>query len=351
MKKTALLIIVFSALLIGLINEGIIDQDKVSSLITSLAVEEVKEPQIMQETAPDIRIAFCPSDDCESMMLGSLETAQKSIHCAFFDLDLPDVIEKLIERSKEMDVKLVLDNDNWKQLEEYKLDFAIKDTSSQLSHNKFCIIDNATIITGSTNPTVNGVTKNNNNLLIIESRHLAKNHEDEFQELWNKEFGKGATTQDPEVMLNNKTRIRSYFCPEDWCANKIIFELEKADSTIHFMTFSFTHDGIGDKIIEKHDQGVEVKGLFEKQQVASNKEYSEYQRMLDAGITDIKTDSNPANMHHKVFIIDEKTVITGSMNPTKNGDEENDENILIIDDPNIAKLFLNEFYRLYNAGI
>ena len=45
----------------------------------------------------------------------------------------------------------------------------------------------------------------------------------------------------------------------------------------------------------------------------------------------IKFDNNkPGKMHHKVFIIDNKTVITGSYNPTKNGNENNDENILII---------------------
>ncbi len=51
-------------------------------------------------------------------------------------------------------------------------------------------------------------------------------------------------------------------------------------------------------------------------------------------------------MHHKVLIIDEETVITGSFNPTKNGDEGNDENVLIIHDKEIAKKFLGEFNYL-----
>ena len=64
-----------------------------------------------------------------------------------------------------------------------------------------------------------------------------------------------------------------------------------------------------------------------------------------------KVDSNSANMHHKVFIIDEKTVILGSYNPTNNGNTNNDENILIIKEENIAKLFLEEFELLWGDDV
>ena len=48
-------------------------------------------------------------------------------------------------------------------------------------------------------------------------------------------------------------------------------------------------------------------------------------------------------MHHKVCIIDEKIVVTGSFNPTGSGDYRNDENILIIHNEEIAKRFVEEF--------
>jgi len=52
-------------------------------------------------------------------------------------------------------------------------------------------------------------------------------------------------------------------------------------------------------------------------------------------------------MHHKVFIIDNETVITGSFNPTKNADLRNDENILIIHNKWIAKKYLKEFEKVW----
>jgi len=53
-------------------------------------------------------------------------------------------------------------------------------------------------------------------------------------------------------------------------------------------------------------------------------------------------------MHHKVFIIDGKTVITGSMNPTGSGNKRNDENMLIIHNEKVVNKFLEEFEDLWN---
>ena len=42
-------------------------------------------------------------------------------------------------------------------------------------------------------------------------------------------------------------------------------------------------------------------------------------------------------------MIDNETVITGSFNPSQNADISNDENLLIIHDEDISKMFLDEF--------
>ena len=52
-------------------------------------------------------------------------------------------------------------------------------------------------------------------------------------------------------------------------------------------------------------------------------------------------------MHHKVIVIDGKKVITGSYNFSKSANKKNDENIIIIDNADIANQYLDEFKRLY----
>ncbi|MBS1266551.1 MAG: hypothetical protein MAG795_00518 [Candidatus Woesearchaeota archaeon] len=48
-------------------------------------------------------------------------------------------------------------------------------------------------------------------------------------------------------------------------------------------------------------------------------------------------------MHHKVFIIDNRTLITGSYNLTMSADKRNDENMLIIEESKLPQRFLHEF--------
>jgi phosphatidylserine/phosphatidylglycerophosphate/cardiolipin synthase-like enzyme len=65
--------------------------------------------------------------------------------------------------------------------------------------------------------------------------------------------------------------------------------------------------------------------------------FSEYPKLLSAGINVSLYGTGKKLLHSKVFVIDSKIVITGSYNPTSNGDTVNDENILIIYNEEIAK--------------
>ena len=50
----------------------------------------------------------------------------------------------------------------------------------------------------------------------------------------------------------------------------------------------------------------------------------------------------------KSIIIDEKYVVLGSMNYTKSGEKYNDENVLIIKNPELASRFREKFLYFYN---
>ncbi|MEA3515371.1 MAG: phospholipase D-like domain-containing protein [Nanoarchaeota archaeon] len=284
-------------------------------------------------------IYFCPQDNCSYHLASFIAEANNSVHCAFFDIKLREVLSSLADKSGNADVKLVIDNKNKRGLVEGNV---LYDTSEQLSHNKFCVIDRKIVWTGSFNPTERGNTKNNNNAIVIYSAQLAENYEKEFSELWKGDFGKGEKTKIKVINISGMI-VENYFCPEDNCAAKVIGEIRNARESVYFMTFSFTHEGVADALLFLN-KSIEIKGIFEKSQGGSK--YSQFRRLEGFGLDVIK-DSNPYNMHHKVFIIDNKTVITGSFNPTKSGDLRNDENMLIIHDERIANRFIEEFVRLW----
>ncbi len=293
---------------------------------------------IPSETNKEIEVYFCPKDNCVDVLIDVIDGATKSAHCTFFDVDLKNLTSLIAGKSQTADVKLVVDNENYGPITGPGVR---KDTSKQYTHNKFCIIDDKIVVTGSFNPTLSEAYANNNNLIVIYSKYLAQNYEDEFTELWNGKFGEGEKVNYPVMYLNNH-EIDNYFCPEDKCSEKIIEEINNAEKSIYFMAFSFTNEAIGDAIL--FNKKADIKGLFEKR--GSGTEYSQYGRFKDFGL-DVRLDKNPSTMHHKVFIIDNRTVITGSMNPTGSGDFRNDENILIIHDREIAGKYLEEFEGLF----
>lgn len=326
-KKKNIILMIILIILIFLLHE----QESLIGLIAQDTATETNRPP---------ELYFCPHDSCEMRLATVLENANVSIHCAIYDVELPEIIDILKDKKNEIDVKLVTDKDNTKHLE--GIEYVTNAGTHQLMHNKFCVIDDEIVFTGSYNPTITGKI-NDNNMLIIYSRYIALNYEREFSELSGKVFGKGDQTPYPVITLNGM-RIENYFCPEDECAEHVMEILGGASESIDFMTFSFTHDGIGNQIIAKHIAGVKVRGVFEKFQ---NSQWNEYSKMNDSGI-EARWDANPKNMHHKVFIVDGKIVVTGSFNPTKAGDTKNDENVLIIHDKEIADKYLMEFLRVYD---
>lgn len=291
------------------------------------------------EDSIEIEVHFCPRDDCQNIIEGTINNAESSVHCAFFDLDLKDLIKTIVRKSHEADVKVVIDKNNYE--EQIKGPGIKVANSKQYMHNKFCIIDNNIVLTGSTNPTDNGVNFNNNNLIILKSKYLVENYEDEFEELWNGIYTAGDDVKYKKISSDNIV-LENYFCPEDNCKEKVIQAINNAKENVYFMTFSFTDEEIADALLSSN---IDIKGIFEN--FGAGSQYSQYNRLKDFGI-DVKRDKNKKTMHHKVFIIDNETVITGSYNPTGSGNYRNDENILIIHNKEIAQEFVEEFELLWN---
>ena len=329
------------------------------SITGSSIIEQEKESKniLIEESTVPIEIYFCATNNCTTELGNWLNAAEKKIHCAFFELELEEIKTILVEKSTHMDVKLIVDANYIDEVENMAVDIH-NDTRTAFMHNKFCILDDKAVWTGSFNPTYRGANKNDNNAVFIQSQNLAENYEQEFEEMWNGVYGAGNTTIKTEMMLNN-IKIENYFIPEDAKSDvllssengnhktfgRLIDLINQANHSVKFMTFSFTDDSVGNALVRAFERkNVQVQGVFEKSQ---NNKYLEKTKLENAGI-EVRWDGNPANMHHKVFIIDETIVYTGSANPSTNGFWRNDENILIIHDADIAALYVAEFERIWN---
>ena len=226
----------------------------------------------------------------------------------------------------------------------------IDDQRGALMHNKFWIFDQKMVWTGSTNITENGTLRNNNNVVLIESPALAAIYEREFQEMWaDVAFGpRSPSTIEQQNVVIDGTALSVRFGPEDDVGSLLADMLARAQSQIRFMAFAFTHDEMGAAILSRAQDGVDVAGIFEER--GSETEFSELQTLYCAGVP-VLQDGNPRILHHKVLIIDKNTVVTGSFNFSKNADESNDENIIIIQNAEIAAEYLKEFERRWDEAL
>jgi phosphatidylserine/phosphatidylglycerophosphate/cardiolipin synthase-like enzyme len=289
--------------------------------------------------------------------------AEASVDLAAYDLDLARVANALIAAHRDgVRVRVVVESDNADEEAVAELQregiFVVEDErDSGLMHNKFVVIDEQWVWTGSWNLTENGTYRNNNNAVLIASAALAENYTAEFEEMFTGQFGPSSPTGtlNPRIIITSKTdegqerqiEMENYFAPEDEVAAEIIAEIERAQSRIRFLAFTFTSDEIADAMLTRVEAGVVVQGVIEDRN--AERDYSEYDR-LQAEVHDVLPDGNPYIMHHKVIIIDDETVILGSYNFTASAEEDNDENVLIIHDPEVATLFVDEFGRVYEQA-
>ncbi len=293
-------------------------------------------------------------------LIEHINRAEQTIHIASFEFNLTPVAEALIAaHQRGVEVQWVTDDEHGIEADTEdghgqfamlkKAGIVVKDDDrSALMHNKFWIFDEHTVWTGSTNITINGNFRNNNNVLTVAVPEVATLYEREFAEMWNGAFGPTSpSTGEAQIVQVNETRVQVLFAAEDDVIDKLIPLIEKTQHHIRFMAFSFTHDEMGRAILTRAESGVDVKGIFETR--GSETAYSEMPTLYCAGVP-VRQDGNPGTFHHKVLIIDEQTLVTGSLNFSDNANESNDENVIILHEPNIAAQYLQEFERRWSEA-
>jgi phosphatidylserine/phosphatidylglycerophosphate/cardiolipin synthase-like enzyme len=157
----------------------------------------------------------------------------------------------------------------------------------------------------------------------------------------------GATAPYPPLTINGN-QVEIYFSPDNGVTKQIVDLVGRAQDSIYFLAYSFTSDDIGAAIIRRAQEGVRVAGVMDADQVLSN-QGTEYDKFMQAGL-DVRKDGNEGLMHHKVIIIDQRIVITGSYNFTNSAETQNDENVVIIFSPVIAAKYLEEFQKVYKQA-
>ena len=294
----------------------------------------------------------------EDALAASIDKSIRSLDIAAFELN-SDAIFTAILRAHRRGVTVRIVTDDKHGLEDAR-DSAIRDLQragipvvddgrAGLMHNKFIIVDGRIVWTGSWNLTVNGSYRNNNNALVLDDSRAARAYQDEFEEMFLRgEFGPRSSDDGVVSFRRGDGEVSIIFASEADELSALIEEIARAESAIRFMVFVFSLDELAEAMLQQTtDPAITIQGIFEKRN--STASWSQLPALHCAGAA-IRQDGNRYILHHKVIILDEDTVITGSFNYSGSAANRNDENIIIIRDAAIAALYLDEWRRMWDGA-
>jgi len=263
--------------------------------------------------------AWFPENPLTEALVEAIDKAKKSAVGSFFQINEPKVISALV-RAKErgVDVRLTSDNDyaeNKSYVEGYavlkKAGIDLKfDITTALSHNKFLVIDDEKVWSGSFNPIEDEAARvHADNAVFFHSTELAQAQRAEFEIMYGGKFGVSkrddgiagleafvdgtsvelrfspglsdgqakaraealAATGDPvqacqAVTKGDKPVLEDRYRNVYPCGGPIDLlysEVARATSSIYFMEFSLALDDLNAIMKERMAKGVEVKGVVD----------------------------------------------------------------------------------------
>ncbi|RLE25649.1 MAG: endonuclease [Acidobacteria bacterium] len=152
-----------------------------------------------------------------------------------------------------------------------------------------------------------------------------------------------AATRKPSPPVS---KAEVFFSPGPDCANRLIGLLGGLQNTAELCVFTITDNRITQAIHDAHRRGVRVRIISDNWKATDRG--SDIERLEQAGVP-VALDSSPAHMHHKFALFDDRLVATGSYNWTRSAAEENQENLVVSDHPELLSRFSQEFERLWKA--
>ena len=147
-----------------------------------------------------------------------------------------------------------------------------------------------------------------------------------------------------EKTLEGPSLAEAHFSPGDDCLRAIERFLGRARRAVDVCVFTITDDRLASALLDAHGRGIAVRILTDDAKAEDLG--SDVDRLAQAGIP-VRIDRSPFHMHHKFAVADGKSVLTGSYNWTRGAARDNEENLIVTDEPRLIAAFVTAFERLW----
>lgn len=158
----------------------------------------------------------------------------------------------------------------------------------------------------------------------------------------------GEPASRPAAAFNDQRQVEWAFTQEGHHPEQLLIDsIESAERTLDVAIYSLTHPDIVKAIKEAHQRGVAVRLITDKSQLAG-KSQTEAAKILGSAGVPMKVNTHSGLMHHKMTVVDQRSITTGSFNYSKAASTRNDELLMLIHDEQIAASFAQHFDSLWN---
>lgn len=230
-----------------------------------------------------------------------------------------------------------------KLLEKYQAKGATN-FNGNLIHDKYFIIDKKVVWTGSTNISTScSGGYNTNNAVVVYSDKIADLYTQDFnkmfeQKLFHKEK---PVLYAKDIELKDGSIVSVFFSPNPCIlSDGVLPIIDNAKSYIYMPVFYLTSEPIFEALLKAQKRGVDVKIIADAHY--ANTQHSKIDEIRGLGLK-VKAENWGGKMHMKSLISDDEYIIVGSCNFTNTGIKNNDENMMIIKNPILAKAFKGKF--------
>lgn len=144
--------------------------------------------------------------------------------------------------------------------------------------------------------------------------------------------------------LKQGEHAEALFFPSQKSLGRLLDRIRGCRHSLDICVFSITHDRLAEAVLDVHRRGIPVRLLTD---IEKTQDRGSDVLDLARGGVPVRTDTTESLMHNKFAIFDGTLLATGSYNWTRNATRENQENILVTDDPRLVGAYRAEFDRLW----
>lgn len=309
-----------------------------------------------------LELYLMPGDGAKAKarLIELIGSARRQVDVAAFELDDREIGQALLEAAaRGVRVRLYTDRDYQREArqslrasprgsrehcEVVQRVGVCYDDREALMHHKFVLVDDTGVWTGSTNLTWNAFARNNENSLFLPLPGLVQAYRGEFEALWG---GKGEGRGMAYRFSIGSVQGEVYFSPAGGSKGHaaLLKTLSQARKEVLIAAYVLTDRRMLEELLSLRRKGVRVRVVIDARNLVNSLD----EEMKRGGI-EVRKDGNPYTQHDKVIVLDDTWVVTGSYNFSASAYRSNNENLLILQSPELAGRYRRELEAIWRAG-